>query len=211
MANSGGNQLYGLVGSEVKINRGGPDSFEGNLLGIQSDYLALGSSNGIIYVNNTHVKSISANTGGSSENAYSGDGSYVMAANFNAVLKALRHEYVQINRGGPEKLAGVISDVTSDFVLIVVDNVIVRVPLFHIKSVNVITSNKSGGNNKSGNNNSKSGGNNKSGNNKSGNKNSSGSRSGGSNGSRGNSRGTGGRRTGGGRSNNKKRSSSKNR
>ena len=44
---------------------------------------------------------------------------------------------VKINGGGPEKLEGIISDVTSDHLIVIINNELIRVPLFQIKSVTV--------------------------------------------------------------------------
>jgi len=182
-------QAANLVGHHVKINRGGPDSVEGTLIAVPGDYLVLSGADGVVYVNGSHVKSI---TEGNRSQNRSRSVDFVSASSFQSLLSKLRLQFVQINRGGPEKTEGFLAEVNSDFLLLIVGREFVRVPLFHIKTISV-TSNKSGNNKSGSNNNNKSGGN-KSGSNKSGNK--SGNRSGGRSGGK---SGSGGR-SGGGRS-----------
>ncbi|MCA0755441.1 hypothetical protein KP806_10295 [Paenibacillus sp. N4] len=52
------NFVEGLVGKCVKINRGGPESLEGKLLAVKSDFYVLKTRKGIVYINADHVKSI---------------------------------------------------------------------------------------------------------------------------------------------------------
>lgn len=201
-------QAMQLVGRQVKINRGGPDSVTGTLIAIPGDYLVIATKTGIVYVNGSHVKSITegGSSGGKSKGNTSGRTGgipYIAAPNFNALLARLRHQFIQINRGGPEKVEGFLVESNSNFLLLVVKREQVRIPIYHIKTVNVSERNQSGGNKNNNNNNNnennKSG--NKSGNNKSGNK--SGNRAGNNNQAGGAAQAAGGR-TGGGRSRNNK-------
>ncbi|WP_163858746.1 hypothetical protein [Paenibacillus elgii] len=126
-----------LIGSEVKINRGGHDAITGKLIGVHSNYVALSSEDGAVYVNTTHVKSISQSPNQKSSGTNGSITTHIKASSFNALLHELRHNFVKINRGGPEKLEGIISDVTSDHAIVIINNELIRVPLFHIKSVTV--------------------------------------------------------------------------
>lgn len=181
--------LADLVGKEVRINRGGPDSVSGRLLAIQSNYIVIKTKDGIVYVNGTHIKSITlgdktGRSGGHSSGHSSGGTGIILAGTFNNLLHRLTHQFVQINRGGPEKIEGFVVEVTNDYVLLVLKKEVVRIPIYHIKTIAVV-GNKSGGN-KSGNQNQ--------------NQNKSGQQKSGSNKSNDN-RTTGGQRTSGGRSN----------
>jgi spore coat protein B len=131
-----------LIGRQVKINRGGPDSVEGVLVAVNGDVLVLKSKGTIIYVNGAHVKSITEGksqgksgqgSGGRSEGA--GD-AIINASTITGVLSRMRQQFVQINRGGPEKLEGFLADLGDDFILLIVGREFVRVPIFHIKTVN---------------------------------------------------------------------------
>ncbi|WP_244364087.1 hypothetical protein [Paenibacillus cellulositrophicus] len=147
------------IGSEVKINRGGPDSIVGVLVGVQHGYLAVATKEGIVYVNSSHIKSISST--GKSGGARAMTADPIMAGNFTGLLHALRYQHVQINRGGPEKVEGVVADVNhSTLTLVAKKDEVISIPIFHVKSVIVIGSNTSGGNkNKSGGNKNQSKGN----------------------------------------------------
>lgn len=52
-------QLSELVGMEVRINRGGPDSVAGVLLSVQKDYLVVQTMEAVVYINGFHIKSVS--------------------------------------------------------------------------------------------------------------------------------------------------------
>ncbi|UUZ84447.1 hypothetical protein LJK88_12610 [Paenibacillus sp. P26] len=133
-------QLYNLVGSQVKVNRGGPDSIEGQLLGVHSDYMVLNTNNGVVYVTTYHVKSISQASG--NQNSGSTMPQYIQSYSMSGVLNQLRHQHVQINRGGPEKIAGLVIDTSPNMIILVVNNEIIRIPLTHVKSITVVTSGK---------------------------------------------------------------------
>ncbi|MBB3114336.1 spore coat protein B [Paenibacillus phyllosphaerae] len=174
--------LNNQVGKTIKINKGGPDSFEGELVGAESDYVVLNTTAGLAYINYSHIKSLTEMSGDTSKGAHVAT-KYIKAANFNGVLSQLTKSFVQLNWGGPEKVEGFIAEVSSDSVLLVVGPDIMRIPLFHIKTVRkagkfVNGGNKSGGQ-KGGQNGSKSGGQNG---NKSGGQN--GSKSGGQSGNK---------------------------
>lgn len=186
-----------FLGKEVLINRGGPDSTTGLLRRIGSDYLVAqvsysNNQNGnnynndnnknnnnwnqpeyeIVYIRTSHVKSMSLSSQNSVD-SYELVPFIIHAADFNGVMKKLKHHFVQINNNGPEKLDGFIVDVSDDAVFLIVDRETIRISNFHIKSIRVssqtigYTGNDNSNNNN--NNNNKSSSNNK---NKNNNKNS---------------------------------------
>lgn len=162
-----------LVGQSVKINRGGPDSVEGVLLSVQNDYLSVWTKdNKVVYISTTHIKSITAT--GKSGGVQGAMASPIRSYNFASLLQALRYRYVQINRGGPEKLEGIVADANQSYLMLAVKGEeVVRIPIYHVKSVSVVSnSNSSSGGNKSNSNgnknNNQSGGNQSRGNNRSG-------------------------------------------
>ncbi|MFC5405666.1 hypothetical protein [Cohnella soli] len=195
-----------LIGKNVRINRGGPDSVQGVLVATPANFLVVLSEGVIVFVNGIHVKSItegvsggrsggksggrsggkSGGRSGGRSHGFSGHKSIITASSFHGVLTRLRHKHIQINRGGPEKLDGFLAEVSSNEVLLIVNRELVRIPIFHIKNVSLSlksSGNKSGGNKNNNNksNNKKSSGGNKSSGGKSGNN----KRSGGSRGNRG--------------------------
>ncbi|MGZ4159202.1 MAG: hypothetical protein ACXVNF_00155, partial [Neobacillus sp.] len=60
---------------------------------------------------------------------------YKQADNFQNLLDSLKFQWVSINRGGPEKLEGVLSDVHEDYVSLINKEEIVRLAMFHIRSI----------------------------------------------------------------------------
>jgi spore coat protein B len=200
-------QAMQLVGQQVKVNRGGPESVEGKLLAIPGDFLVVAAKDVVVYVNGAHVKSITegSSNGGKSGGKSGGNTSqqFISGSSFNSLLSRLRHQFIQINRGGPEKVEGFLAETNSNFLLLVVKRELVRIPIFHIKTVNVSGKNQSGGNKNNNNNNNNKSGNDKSGNNKSGNNKSGNNKSGNKN-TGGNSGGNN-TRTGGRNRNNRRR------
>ncbi|NEW05430.1 hypothetical protein GK047_05285 [Paenibacillus sp. SYP-B3998] len=140
------NYLNQLVGKEVRINRGGPDAIVGKLLSIQQDFLVLQAKDGsIVYIQFQHIKSISE-TKSNVSSSYSSHSHYETSHNFHSLLTRLNHSFVQINRGGPEKFDAFIVESSSDYLLLVVNNEVVRVPVFHIRSISVVGNQGSKGN-----------------------------------------------------------------
>ena len=177
-----------LVGCNVKINRGGPDSVQGRLLAVNGEVLVLSSMGTNIYVNGRHVKSITemGSTGrsghGGSRGAQGSHGAkgshgargslgrsgqavtYITASTSNGVLSQMHQQFVKINSGGPEMLEGFLADINDDFILLIVGREFVRIPIYHIKTVSASgtrsnKSNKGGNKSSSGGNRSHSGGN----------------------------------------------------
>ncbi|WP_413405424.1 hypothetical protein [Paenibacillus amylolyticus] len=145
-----GQGIRGLLGREIKINRGGPDSIQGTLTDVRWDYMAMNCKEGIVYVNESHVKSIT-DTGRSGGNRNAAMGNPIPSNTFLGVMQALRFRRVQINRGGPEKVEGILADANQNQLIMTLKNQeIVRIPMQHVKSVSLVR----GGNNNNNNNNS---------------------------------------------------------
>ncbi|WP_454192223.1 hypothetical protein [Paenibacillus sp. Marseille-Q7038] len=134
--NKKGQSMRGLIGKVVKINRGGPESFEGTLVKISSDYMVVRNKEGFIYVNESHVKSVTE--AGHSHREKGPKQKLIQSNDFHGVLKSLRLKRVQINQGGPEKLEGVLVSVSHNRLIIILkNNEIVRVFIHHVKTISV--------------------------------------------------------------------------
>ncbi|WP_222128821.1 hypothetical protein [Paenibacillus xylanexedens] len=146
-----GQGMRGLVGREVKINRGGPDSIQGTLMDVRWDYMAVSCKEGMVYVNDAHVKSITDT--GRSGGARGPMGNPIPANTFLGVMQALRFRPVQINRGGPEKVEGILADANqSQLILTLKNQEIIRIPLQHVKSVSLVRGSSNNNSNNNGNN-----------------------------------------------------------
>jgi len=136
-------ELDHYYGKEVLVNRGGPDSVTGMLRKVGSDYMVLqvmknnkNQPDEIVYIRTLHAKSVSLSAQ-NSEDAYDKDYTYMSGSDFNSVLKKLNHQFVQLNNNGPEKLDGFVVECGDDFMHIVSNREIVRISVFHVKSVRV--------------------------------------------------------------------------
>jgi spore coat protein B len=136
--NMGNEVLNYLVGKTVKIDRGGPESRVGIVLDVYDDHLVvITEDDGVVYYSLHHIKSI---TDSSKENLevkleIPEDFEFKKADTFLGLLDSLRFQWVKINRGGPEKLEGVLGEVNNDYVLIINKEEIVRLSMFHIKNI----------------------------------------------------------------------------
>jgi len=155
-----GQGMRGLLGREIKINRGGPDAVQGTLMDVRWDYMAMNCKEGIVYVNETHVKSIT-DTGRSGGNRTAAMGNPIPSNTFLGVMQALRFRRVQINRGGPEKVEGILADANQNQLILALKNQeIVRIPLQHVKSVSIVRGSNNNNSNSNNSNNSNNNGNN---------------------------------------------------
>jgi len=141
----------GLAGVEVRVNRGGPESVTGTLVAVMNDVLAVKPPTGpVIYFNLEHVKSVTPLANADRKRTRAGLASAVFPPwlTFRQVLSMLSHRYVQINRGGPEKVEGVIAGVTDNTVTLVSGKEVVRIAIHHIRTVNLLASPPKGGKSK---------------------------------------------------------------
>ena len=56
---------------------------------------------------------------------------------FEKLLQSFKYHWVKINRGGPEKVEGILQDVSCEFVTLIVKEEVILVAVPHIKSVTV--------------------------------------------------------------------------
>lgn len=110
--------LISLVGRNVQVYKGGPDSNVGVLLDVNEDYLTLQKEDGdIIYYKTSHVKSIRENSQirfNSILKVYDTN-NLVKAATFNELAAHFKNQTVRINGKGPESKVGTLVDVKGDY------------------------------------------------------------------------------------------------
>jgi len=129
--------LLSFIGKTIKINRGGPESIVGKLIAVHADYIVLLTKDGVVYVNTHHIKSITEGKTNQSIGRTIGRTGYIVAHSFHDVLRRLTKHFVQINQGGPEKVTGFIVEVGPDTLLLVSGKEVIRIPLFHIRTVSL--------------------------------------------------------------------------
>ncbi|RWS41595.1 spore coat protein [Bacillus mycoides] len=128
--------LKDLIGSYVRVNRGGPESQKGAIVSVCGDYFVLQNEKGEYhYYQLCHLKSITKNTkdGGIGDSVWLEEDS---AEDFETLLQGFKYRWVKINRGGLEKIEGILQDVSSDYVTLIIKEEVVLIALSHIKSVN---------------------------------------------------------------------------
>ncbi|MBN8209600.1 spore coat protein [Bacillus sp. NTK071] len=129
------------IGHNVQINRGGPEKQIGELLDLQNDFLTVKGENDVVfYYQTTHLKSVTVNTKEELEVTVTPIPekkvvTFAKADNFNDLLKNFQYSWVQINRGGPEKVEGALLSIAEDHVILAKDAELMHISMFHIKSV----------------------------------------------------------------------------
>ena len=127
-----------FIGKVIRVNRGGPESRIGKLMDASDDHIALLTEDeGVVYYNTKHIKSLTDNVKGKMKFNIEDpiDFEFKKADNFQDLLESLKLKWVKINRGGPEKVEGVITEVNKDFVVLIDNQEIVRLSMFHIKNI----------------------------------------------------------------------------
>ncbi|EEL36399.1 spore coat protein [Bacillus toyonensis] len=134
-------QIKGLVGENVKVNLRGPESRVGVLVSLGKDYLTLQLPLGeLVYYQLKHVKSLVRKV----KEAPGEYGScfYADEDTFLDVLNDLKYKWIKINRGGPECVEGLLSDIHDGSITLVNGDEVIYIINSHIKSVNQIVKNK---------------------------------------------------------------------
>lgn len=135
------NFIENFINKKVKVGRGGPESKSGYLLGVYSDYVILWTDKKeIVYYQSAHTQSMTLDST-ATESIKEEDGldslTFIHEDSFLATIEALKHNMVQINRGGPDCLTGVIVEVNENNFTISVDKEIIFVFLQHVKSLSL--------------------------------------------------------------------------
>ena len=127
-----------FVGKIIKIDRGGTESRIGKLMEINDDHLILYTEeDGIVYYQNYHIKSVTENVKNdlNLNDEVPEDIEYKNVATLERLLDSLKYQWIRINRGGPEKLEGVLIDVKNDYISLINQEEIVRISMFHIRNL----------------------------------------------------------------------------
>ena len=129
--------LLSLLSKTIKVDRGGPESREGKLLAVGSDYFVLFTKDdGVVYYKMQHVKSITVDTKSNlSQEAGPEKVELYQGEDFKSVIKNFRHSWVKVNRGGPEKLEGILNEVDDDYVTIISKQEVIQLAMFHIRNI----------------------------------------------------------------------------
>lgn len=132
--------LAQMMDENIQINQGGPESKQGKLVGLSGDFLVLFTDDdGIVYINTHHVKSVSKNIK-NNQNELLEEAvvipKWVKAEYFHDVFRCFSHQWVSINRGGPEAMEGVLVENAGGHYTLVNNQEVMRIHPYHIKSIN---------------------------------------------------------------------------
>ncbi|WP_042351759.1 hypothetical protein [Bacillus massiliigorillae] len=131
--------LLSLVGKMVKVDRGGPESRIGKLLGVENDHFALlTEQDGVIYYLTHHIKSLTENSRKGihfKEGEITEEATCLTAKDFATLLDGLKYRWVKINRGGKESIEGVLDDINEDYVTVISNEEVIRISMFHIRNI----------------------------------------------------------------------------
>jgi spore coat protein B len=130
--------LESLVGKVIKVDRGGPNSRVGKLLSVSDNFFTLlTEDDGVVFFATHHIKSITENTRHNLKFNMDvpKDLKYISSNHFDDLLAKLKFHWIKINRGGPEKIEGVLHEANKDFVTVVSNEEIIRLSTFHIKNL----------------------------------------------------------------------------
>lgn len=138
-------QLEALKDKVIKVDRGGPNSKVGKLIAVHGDYITLlTNTDGVLFYNTDHIKSVTENVkdglDGDEVSEIEEESNNVNSEtpeSFQAFLATLKYKWVQINRGGPAKVEGVVNDISDDMITLVHDQEVIRVVIFHINNISV--------------------------------------------------------------------------
>ena len=130
--------MMSLVGKVIKIDRGGPESRVGMLLAAKDDYFVLFTKDdGFVYYKMQHIKSVTVDSKDSFSKEFEvlENMDYYQGEDFKSVISNFRHSWVKVNRGGPEKLEGILNEVEDDYVTIFSKQEVVQLAMFHIRNI----------------------------------------------------------------------------
>lgn len=130
-------QLTSLIGKKIQIDRGGPESRVGLVLAVGDDYLVLSTmDSGIVYYYLGHIKSITLVKNESSQDALRPitRPNFVRSGSMKDVFQTMKYNRIQINRGGPESVKGVLTEIYDDYITIVLKEEVLLILYSHIKN-----------------------------------------------------------------------------
>lgn len=130
--------ILSFLNKVIKVDRGGPESRIGMLLAAEEDHvIVLTEDEGVIYYKTQHIKSITYNAKNELQFGVEipEDFEFTKAPNFKGVLDNLKYRWVKVNRGGPEMLEGILDDVSDEYAIIISNEEIIRLSMYHIRNI----------------------------------------------------------------------------
>ncbi|MDP4087536.1 MAG: spore coat protein [Bacillota bacterium] len=135
--------LEQFIDQTIQINQGGPQSKHGVLVAVSDDFLVLFTEDdGLVYFNTQHVKSVSKFKQNEQNDETINQPTmlipeWISVDEFHDVFKYLSHQWVSINRGGPDAMEGVLVENVGGHYTLVNNQEVMRIHPFHIQSISV--------------------------------------------------------------------------
>lgn len=129
--------LQSRLGKSIKLNQKGPESKKGILLDLNSEFLTLlTEEDGVVYYSMHHLKSLSHNSKTKENKPFElpEDFTYLNGSSLEELFTNLDQCWVHVNHG-PERVEGVVSAVGDGWITIVTQEDVVRVNLYHVKTL----------------------------------------------------------------------------
>jgi len=149
----------------IRINGNGPESKVGKLIDVKEDFFVLYTEeDGLIFYKEQHIKSLSHGlTFTNQVIAKDGEGlvetssneeviqeevtdpltsimevyNQISANNTNNLLTNLKLSWIKLNRKGPESIEGLLVEANENYLVLIVNNEIFRIPTYHVQNFSV--------------------------------------------------------------------------
>lgn len=150
--------MENLVGKKVRVDRG-PETMIGRLMAVKKDHLVMLTDDGMVYAQTFHVKSVTVDSKDYTDTEVKPEGeleqeqpmmTYIDAESIDKVLYEMKHSWVQVNRGGPHRMEGVLGDVQDGYITLINNHEIHTIFNFHLKSISYGKKQENKDNNKQG-------------------------------------------------------------
>lgn len=154
----------------IRINGNGPESKVGKLIDVKDDFFVLYTEEeGLIFYKEQHIKSLSHGLISPNQIVSKDDEELVLvdnssneeiieeriteltnimefytqisADNTNNLLTNLKLSWIKVNRKGPESIEGLLIESNENYLVLIVNNEIFRIPTYHVKNFSVSISN----------------------------------------------------------------------
>lgn len=91
----------------------------------------------VVYYQTQHIKSITQDARKNLATVEPPENfDFVQGENFRSILETMRYQWVKINRGGPERIEGILFEANDDYIVVIRNEEIVRLSMFHVRSLN---------------------------------------------------------------------------
>lgn len=131
-----------LLGRSIRVDRGGPESKIGKLIAAKSDHFVVYNENdGMLYYKTDHIKSLTLDTRDNSDAPEDPNAvqpfipKHIDVDDFASIVNEMMFHWVQINRGGPEKIEGVLVDANDSHITVIAGNEVIKILAFHIRNI----------------------------------------------------------------------------